>query len=200
MPLRDGPLRVFFVTDIVQCVPNKLDGKSPVAPCETCLKVRRDSKKTIHYIPCLRFKVTSMAVYRPGGLDLTKRFDHTKVMDIADYSDNLTYEINITQGLCRWPIPLRVRRFKPRKTDVTYRRFMDGGAPRFHDTGAFCLADVEKTARQFGEYIECNAFEGLEEAVHGSDDIVKDVFAMIATHYNSLPVSFPFPIPIFCTC
>ena len=174
--------------DVAKCIPNKEDSTSRVAPCETCLKVRRDSKKTIHNIPCLRFKVTSMAIYRPGGLGLTREFTHTMVVDISNFTDNLVYNIEMTQGLCRDPVRLRVRRFQPKNTDVSVRRYMDGGRPKTQDVGAFCLADVEKTAKEFNEYLERNALEGLEEAVKGSDDIVKDVFAMIASHYQSLSV------------
>ncbi|KAL2134561.1 hypothetical protein VTI74DRAFT_11455 [Chaetomium olivicolor] len=171
----------------VRCIPNKQDANSPIAPCETCLRVRRDSKKTIHFIPCLRFKVTSMVANRPGGLGYTKRFDHTKVVNVTDYVDNLIYDIEMTQGLCRPPVRLRVRRFKPNDTDVSHRWYLDSGTLKKQDLGAFCLVDVERTARDFNEYIARNALEGLSEAVKGSDDIVKDTLAMIVRHCSSLP-------------
>ncbi|GAB1314809.1 Zn(2)-C6 fungal-type domain-containing protein [Madurella fahalii] len=170
----------------VRCVPNKFDS-SPLAPCETCLNVHRDSKKTIHYIPCLRFKVTLVLIYRPGYLELTRRFDHTKVMDVADYPDDRVYDILIDQGLCANPVRLRVRRFVPREGDVLCRRYVDNGVPKEQYIPPFCLADSEKTARQFKEYIYRNALAGLAEAVKTSDDIVKDIFAMIAKHCSSLP-------------
>ncbi|KAK3906363.1 hypothetical protein C8A05DRAFT_40787 [Staphylotrichum tortipilum] len=170
----------------VRCIPNKEDSTSRVAPCETCLKVRRDSKKTIHNIPCLRFKVTSMSIYRPGGLGLTREFTYTMVVDVPGSRDNLIYNIEMTQGLCRDPVRLCVRRFQPKDTDISYRRYMDDGRPKKQDAGAFCLADVERTAKEFNAYLERNALEGLEEAVKGSDDIVKDVFVMIAAHYKFL--------------
>lgn len=168
-------------------MPNKLDS-SPLAPCETCLNVHRDSKKTIHYIPCLRFKITSALVYRPGGLNLTRRFDHTKVVDVADYPDNQVYDILIDHGLCANPVRVRVRRFVPRDGDVLCRRFVDNGVPKEQHVEPFCLADAEKTAREFKEYIYHNALAGLTEAVKASDDLVRDVFAMIAKHCSSLPV------------
>ncbi|KXX81455.1 hypothetical protein MMYC01_201763 [Madurella mycetomatis] len=170
----------------VRCVPNKSDS-SPLAPCETCLNVHRDSKKTIHYIPCLRFKVTLVLIYRPGYLELTRRFDHTKVMDIADCPDDTVYNILVDHGLCANPVRLRVRRFEPKEGDVLCRRYVDNGVPKEQYIPPFCLADSEKTARQFKEYIYHNALAGLAEAVKTSDDIVKDIFAMIAKHCSSLP-------------
>lgn len=174
-------------TEMAQCVPNKSDS-SPLAPCETCLNVHRDSKKTIHYIPCLRFKVTLVLIYRPGYLELTRRFDHTKVMDIADCPDDTVYNILMDHGLCANPVRLRVRRFEPKEGDVLCRRYVDNGVPKEQYIPPFCLADSEKTARQFKEYIYRNALAGLAEAVKTSDDIVKDIFAMIAKHCSSLPV------------
>ena len=173
---------------MTKCVPNEVD-KGPFAPCLTCLKVRRDSKKILHDVPCIRFKVASMAVYRPGGLDYTQRFDHTKVVDITDYSDDAFYDIEITQGLCRHPMRLHVRRFNPKRTDVTYRRYMDGDTHKTQDTGAFCLANVEETAKGFSRYIDYNALEGLERATKSSDGIVQAMFKMVASHCRSLPVS-----------
>ncbi|KAL2268902.1 hypothetical protein VTJ83DRAFT_3748 [Remersonia thermophila] len=167
----------------VRCVPNK---QNPLDPCETCLMVRRDTKKTIHHLPCLRFKVTSMTLYRPGGLGLTGRFDHTQIADIPGCSDAV-FVIDIAQGLCSHPLRVKVRRFTPWETDVTCRRYVHGGVARSQDVGAFCLADIETTAKEFGEYVERYAFSGLVEAFRGSDSIVQDVFSMIAKHYSSLP-------------
>ena len=147
--------------------------------------------KTIHHIPCIRSKVTSMAVYRPGGLNLTRQFDHNTVMDIASDADDAIYGIQMEQGLCRQPFKFRVRRFRPRETDIVHRRFMDGGRPVRQDAGAFCLADVEATARDFKHYIDRNALAGLTEAAKDSDPIVRDVFGMIVKHCASLPVSPP---------
>ncbi|KAL2016172.1 hypothetical protein VTK56DRAFT_4112 [Thermocarpiscus australiensis] len=170
----------------VRCVPNKLDSSSPLAPCETCLKVRRNSKKTIHNIPCLRFRVTSIVIYRAGGLDLTKRFTHTQVMDIAEYPDNIIYDIEVTQGLSQDPVRLRVRRFCPTPTDIEYRRYVENGIAKQQAVGPFCLASVEQTAEDFRRYIDRNALAGLAESVKNSDELVKDTFAMIAKHCISL--------------
>ncbi|KAK4100174.1 hypothetical protein N658DRAFT_428222, partial [Parathielavia hyrcaniae] len=164
----------------VRCVPNKQDSKNPFAPCETCLRVRRDTRKTIHNIPCFRFKVTSMVVYRPGGLGLTKRFSHTKVADVPGTS--AIYDIEVEQGLCRRPLRLQVRYFQPQETDRMDWMYMDNGKHMTKQTGSFCLADVEKTARYFNRYLDENCLDGLEQAAEGSDETVGDVFMMIARY------------------
>lgn len=160
--------------------------------------MRRDSKKTIHNLPCLRYKVTSIVTYRPGGLGLTKRFTHTKVVDVTEYTDNIIYEIQMMQGLCREPVRLQVRRFRAKDTDILDRKYVDNGIPRVQRIEPFCLADVKQTAREFEEYIWRNAIEGLTEAVKDSDGIVREVFAMVARHcawLNSHPVRILSPMP-----
>ncbi len=132
-----------------------------------------------------------MAVYRPGGLNLTRQFDHNTVVDIASEADGASYGIEMEQGLCRQPFQFRVRRFRPRETDIVHRRYMDGGLHVKQDAGAFCLADVEATARDFKNYIDRNALGGLTETAKDSDPIVRDVFGMIVKHCESLPVSPP---------
>jgi hypothetical protein len=82
---------------------------------------------------------------------------------------------------------LEVRRFEPKEGDILHRKYMDGGLPKAQDLPPFCLADVKQTAKTFREYIECNARSGLQAAAD-SDGIVKDAFAMLATHYDSLDV------------
>ncbi|KAL2261678.1 hypothetical protein VTK26DRAFT_3640 [Humicola hyalothermophila] len=170
----------------VRCIPNKQDDQNPLAPCETCLKVRRDSKKTIHNLPCLRFKVTSITTYRAGGLCLTERFSHTKIADIVDCADHAIYDVEVAQGLCRNPVRLRVRRFRPRTTDVLNRKYVDNGLPKEQLIEPFCLADTEMAAKDFENYVDRNAIEGLTEAVKHSDDIVQQVFGMIARYCTPL--------------
>jgi hypothetical protein len=130
-----------------------------------------------------------MAVYRSGGLGLTKRFSHTKVVDIP--GDNRIYNIEVEHLFCRRVLRLQVRRFKPEEGDKTDWTYMEGGKSKTQPTGEFCLADVEKTARDFNRHINDHYIDGLEQAVERSDDIVKNVFAAIASHCRSETVRHP---------
>lgn len=96
----------------------------------------------------------------------------------------------MTQGLCKMPVTLRVRRFNPRDGDEINRLWRDRtGTLKEQLLQPFCLADVEKTAKQFKKYIEENALDGLEEAAKGSDDIVRETFRMIANECRGTAVS-----------
>jgi len=181
----------------IRCHPNPLDPHNRDAPCQSCLAFSKDSKKTIHNIPCIRDKIIGIRIFRAGGLNLTKRFTHIQVVDV-DVSDQLgpKRRVQMVQGLCnepkvvvrlcKAPIILDVRRFKPAPTDINERRYVANGYPASQPLQPFCLVNVESTAAQFNQYITANALLGLEEAVEKSDDIVKRTFAMIAERCRSL--------------
>lgn len=183
-----------------KCHPNPLDPHNRDAPCQSCLAFSKDSKKTIHNIPCIRDKIIGIRIFRAGGLNLTKRFTHIQVVDV-DVSDQLgpKRRVQMVQGLCnepkvvvrlcKAPIILDVRRFNPAPTDINERRYVANGYPAVQPLQPFCLVNVESTAAQFNQYITANALLGLEEAVEKSDDIVKRTFAMIAERCRSLTVS-----------
>lgn len=171
-----------------QCEPNEADQENPLAACKTCLKVDKTSKKTIHNIPCLRFKLTSVVIYRAGGLQLTERFTHTEVKDVASFGP--TFEMKMSQGLCRKPVTLRIREFVPKQGDVLHRKFAsNGGDKSIVEIPPFCLQDVGKTAKDFTQYILANSLDGLEEAGMGEPEIVRRTLAMIRRHCQELPVS-----------
>jgi len=173
---------------IHQCEPNEADQDNPLAACKTCLKVDKTSKKTIHNIPCLRFKLTSVVIYRAGGLRLTERFTHTEVKDVASFGPII--EMKMSQGLCCEPITLRIREFVPRQGDVLHRKFTSSGGVKSNmEIPPFCLQDVEKTAKDFTQYILANSLDGLEEAGREEPEIVRRTLAMIRRHCQELPVS-----------
>lgn len=183
-----------------QCHPNPLEPHNRDAPCQSCLAFSKDSKKTIHNIPCLRDKIIGIRIFRAGGLNLTKRFTHTQVVDV-DVSDQwgparrvemvqgLCNEPKVVVRLCKAPIVLEVRRFNPAPTDINERRYVANGYPAVQPLQPFCLVNVESAALQFNHYINANALHGLEEAVEKSDDIVKRTFAIIAEKCRLLTVS-----------
>lgn len=182
-----------------KCHPNPSEPNNRDAPCQSCLAFSKDSKKTIHNIPCIRDKIIGIRIFRAGGLNLTKRFTHTQVVDIdkrdqwgpvrqVKMVQGLCNEPKVVVPLCKAPIVLQVRRFNPAPTDINERRYVANGYPAVQPLQPFCLVNVEKAAAQFNSYINANAVHGLEEAVEKSDEIVKRTFAIIAEKCHELTV------------
>ncbi|KAK3685373.1 hypothetical protein B0T22DRAFT_215678 [Podospora appendiculata] len=164
-----------------RCKPNPYEPFNPSEPCATCLEFSKISKKTIHNVPCHRERLISITTFRAGELNLTTRFTHRQVKNVGDFADSRIHIIEMTQGLCKTPVILRVRRFRQAPGDVLHRKYIDRfGKSREHQLAPFCLADIEKTAKEFKQYIEENALSGLAEAAKDSDEIVRGTFSMIA--------------------
>lgn len=132
--------------------------------------------------------MTSTVFYRPGGLNLTRRWVGTQVKDVGDWADGTVLEIHMAQGLAPTPMILSVRRFIPAEGDVLVRRWVDNGVAKEHVLPPYALADIRKTAVAFEKYLREHAFEGLSEAVKDSDELIKRTYNMAFMHYNSLPV------------
>lgn len=170
-----------------QCIPNKDNPDDRDAPCLTCLSVSK-TKKTIHNSLCFRLDVTTIVLYRSGGLKLTRRWEGTQLKDVGDWADDNIRVIQMAQGLCSTPVTLRVRRFNPNEGDVLVRRWVDNGVAETQDLPPYALADIHETATAFEAYLRNHALEGLTEAVRGSDELIERTYAMIFNHYYQLPV------------
>ncbi|KAL1877577.1 hypothetical protein VTK73DRAFT_8566 [Phialemonium thermophilum] len=170
----------------VRCIPNEENPADPKAPCQTCLRVSQ-TKKVIHNCPCMRFRLPSIVLYRPGGLNLTCRWEGTQVKNVDSWADSSTLVIDMAQGLCRKPMTIRVRRIRPQAGDVLSRFWVHDGECRAQELPPYALADVHETADQFQKYLKEYAFDLLTESVKDSDEYIRYTYSMVDIHYHSLP-------------
>lgn len=142
------------------------------------------SEKVIHRWICVRtHTVSSIRITRPGGLGLTRRWEGTKMVDIPDLAaDSATRTIHMLQGLSRQPMVVKVRKFRPKDGDITYREWEHHGVVKTVDLEPYCLADIVSTADYFGKYLRDTAFKGLQDASYGSCALVQETFRMVGEH------------------
>lgn len=116
------------------------------------------------------------------------------MVDVADFAADgaaAPRTIHMLQGLSRQPIVVRVRKFRPRDGDVTYRQWEHNGVAKRLDLEPYCLADIAATADYFGKYLRDTAFQGLQEASHASCELVRDTFRMVGRRVERLVGSRP---------
>ncbi|KAH8879556.1 hypothetical protein GQ53DRAFT_834024 [Thozetella sp. PMI_491] len=173
----------------VRCTPNPDNPNDPDMPCQTCLAVDMSTKKAIHQLPCLRYRLQNIIMHRSGGLGITNRFKHTELVDLFDYADPHVRTLEISQGICKNPIRVIVRRFKASGDDNLSRVVAVDmmNRPIAYPLAPFCLSDVELTASDFKKYLNDNALEGLVDSTERSEDFIKATYRMIVQHYLSLP-------------
>ncbi|KAM0254399.1 hypothetical protein ACHAQJ_006802 [Trichoderma viride] len=141
------------------------DGDSQ-GDCLGCRSFSKTSKKTIHRMPCYRGKITDAVLFRSGGLELTKRWKGTEMKDVGDRIDPRDIRtIAFTLGICATPIEVNVTAFRAQTGDVIARFWTvpggEHGVRKSKDLATYCLADIQKTAVYYKEYIEKHAIDVL---------------------------------------
>ena len=149
------------------------------------------SKKVIHRIPCLRYKLTEAVLHREGGLNLTLRWESNSLQlhNVGDWVNAETRAIKLTLGICDVPIDLTVRKFHPRDGDVLHRHWVDGCIKKKKMLEPYALADVSSFAKYFRQYVAKHASESVLKLVQESDSLIKNTYEMAGRHYRILSVS-----------
>ncbi|KAI5865233.1 hypothetical protein GGS23DRAFT_594776 [Durotheca rogersii] len=163
----------------LKCKPDPENPKEE--DCLTCRGVKLESKKVIHRLPCLRWKLAEIVLFRDGGLDLTKRWTGVKMKDLGprDWDGSELRRVKITIGCPAFPLQLTVRKFHPNSLDVTWKHWVDskGNKKRF-DIQPFALADIRKTAYEYDEYVYMYARLAVREYSRNErvDTLVRETY------------------------
>ncbi|KAI2470804.1 hypothetical protein F4781DRAFT_429983 [Annulohypoxylon bovei var. microspora] len=160
--------------------------------CLSCRKINLDSKKVIHRLPCLRWKLAEVILFRDGGLGLTQRWTGVKMKDLAprDWVGDRVRTITVTIGCRKAPLELSVRKFTPNSTDVTWKCWVDGQGNKItFDVQPYALANIWETARMYQRYIYQNAriamAEYADDTGHQVDMLVRKTYrAALDCHRN----------------
>ncbi|KAJ8108588.1 hypothetical protein ONZ43_g6378 [Nemania bipapillata] len=172
----------------IRCIPDP--GKPETENCVCCRKVLvLETKKVIHRIPCLRWNLNEVVLFRAGGLGFTKRWSGLCVENIAssDWADErvITIGVCVSTLLCD-PIPLKVRKFKPNNTDIQHRilKVTDTDPPVKVPVPSYALADVDATSEEYRCFVKQNAEEAIRRFVADPtvSDCVRRTFAVALRH------------------
>ncbi|KAI1102540.1 hypothetical protein F4804DRAFT_312836 [Jackrogersella minutella] len=146
--------------------------------CLTCGKINLESKKVIHRLPCLRWKLAEVVLFRAGGLNLTKRWDGVKMKDLGprDWVNEQVRVIKVTIGCRQIPLELSVRKFKPINGDVIRKYWVDAkGEKRSYEVEPYALADIMQTSKEYQIYVYTYARTAISEYATDIDNNVDEV-------------------------
>lgn len=166
----------------------------------------QNSKKVLHDIHCVRWRLNEMSLYRHGGLNLTKRWSGTIIKDFALWNGDNVHEIEMKifyssamhqYDLCPVPVKLRVRRFTPEANDVLVRKWSkpsvdENGAPtmeKFYvELPPYALLDANEAADTLRDYFARNTMHAMANVAYSSIPVIRHHMEALIRHYYSLAV------------
>ncbi|KAI1454221.1 hypothetical protein F4805DRAFT_461012 [Annulohypoxylon moriforme] len=168
------------------------DSENEDGECLKCRNVNLESKKVVHRLPCLRWKLAEVTLYRNGGLGLTKRWSGVKMKDLGprDWENDQIRTITVVIGCRKAPLKLSVRKFRPANGDVTWKHWVDEqGIKRRIDIEPYALANIWETSQQYSKYVTTYALIAMAEYIddpnHHVDDLVTKTYnAALECHRN----------------
>ncbi|KAI0013403.1 hypothetical protein F4779DRAFT_563429 [Xylariaceae sp. FL0662B] len=140
----------------IRCETNPLD---KYGTCLTCLKV---SSVKIWRMPCLRYKITDVKLFKPGqvkGYEWTRRWVEGIADDISQWASPETRTVQVSEGYTEQPVELRVRQFVPQDGDALDRTWVHDGARRVARIPAYAIVNLEEAKGAYSNYIK----QGLPE-------------------------------------
>ncbi|KAH9996735.1 hypothetical protein F4779DRAFT_631537 [Xylariaceae sp. FL0662B] len=163
----------------IKCKPDPENPKT--LRCLNCRLLNQESKKVVHRIPCLRYKLTEIVLFREGGLGLTQRWNGVKMKDLGprDWDGGRERPLKITIGKFKCSFELVVRKFKPLPTDITWRNWVDRSKTlKRIEIEPYALANITKTAKEYKSYVYVNAQPALRQYVKNPkvDELVRKTY------------------------
>jgi len=156
-----------------------IDEDNPRGICRTCMTV---SNKKVHYLPCLRYRLTECTLYRTGkapGLEFTFRWPVMRLKDITDWESSNLRTVLIKSDVCDVPFKLVVRRFIPiPHKDSVHRSWLDyrNGVKKFKETTPYAVVNMKNAVQDMKKYIAENVFGCMDYFLRGSDQLVKETY------------------------
>jgi len=169
-----------------------IDKENPKGVCVTCQTI---SGQKVHYLPCLRYKLTESILYRTGkgpGLEFTFRWPVMKLKDIDAWASSEVRTILVESDVCPVPLQLSVRKFVPiLGRDSLHRSWMDHkkGIKKTKEIEPYAIVDMQKAVQDMRDYIGNNVFPCMDFFLKGSDKLVKETYQFARRHMQRTDVS-----------
>ncbi|KAI1142703.1 hypothetical protein F5Y05DRAFT_127805 [Hypoxylon sp. FL0543] len=134
----------------IRCETNEADKHGS---CLTCLKV---SNVKVWRMPCLRYKITDVKLFKPGnvkGYEWTRRWIEGIPDDISNWASSETKRVKVTEGYTEQAVELRVRQFIPQDGDKLERSWVYEGTRRIVKIPPYAIVNLEEAKNTYNAYI-----------------------------------------------
>ncbi|KAI1409767.1 hypothetical protein F5Y13DRAFT_87992 [Hypoxylon sp. FL1857] len=153
----------------IRCETNEAD---KTGSCLTCLKV---SNVKVWRMPCLRYKITDVKLFKPGnvkGYEWTRRWIEGIPDDISNWASSETKRVKVTEGYTEQTVELRVRQFIPQDGDKLERSWVHEGTRRNVKIPPYAIVNLEEAKNTYTTYIKQWLPECCKKVLSGKDKLL----------------------------
>ncbi|KAI0486064.1 hypothetical protein F4859DRAFT_511064 [Xylaria cf. heliscus] len=146
--------------------------------CLTCLRV---SNVKVWRMPCLRYKITDVRLFKPGqvkGHEWTRRWTEGVPDDISHWASTETRKVRVTEGYTEQAVELRVRQFVPQDGDSLERSWVHNGVRKRVIIPAYAIVNLEEAKNAYSSYINRSLPECCKKILLGKDKLLGATYVM----------------------
>ncbi|PMD45949.1 hypothetical protein L207DRAFT_418786 [Hyaloscypha variabilis F] len=167
----------------IRCDP---DPANPRGVCLTCQKVM---KPTLHKLPCLRYKVTDVRLFRDGsyaaGRDWSHRWSSNSMENITHWASSELKSIQVTQDYGPSALTFTVRQFIPVKGDMLHRQWSDGAVTKSVAVPNYAIVDMAAALQVHKDFIINEGPHFFKTALDYNDRLLWDTYSTAIWFSNS---------------
>ncbi|KAH8717224.1 Satratoxin biosynthesis SC3 cluster transcription factor SAT20 [Beauveria bassiana] len=173
-PFRDQNLRqdTAYTRKIGCCIRCRMQrircDKNPDDPDGTCLTCKRVNFAKTGQLPCLRYKIADIALYKSGqvpGFEWTRRWSNEVSDPIDTWASPEIKTIRISEGYSDSVVELQVRQFVPMEGDKLDRTWDYNGEKKSVRIPPFALIDTQKARKAFARHIDASVDDTLKNVI-----------------------------------
>ncbi|KAK8049734.1 hypothetical protein PG994_011464 [Apiospora phragmitis] len=158
----------------IRCETNPVDKQGT---CLTCAKV---SHGKVSRLPCLRYKITDVRLFKPGqikGHEWTRRWQEGVADDISNWASFETRNVGVTEGYTHQPVVLRVRQFVPQEGDSLERTWVYNGVRRSVRIPAFAIVNLEEARSAYEDHLTRGVKDFCRNVVSSKHKLIWGTYA-----------------------
>ncbi|KAH8675648.1 hypothetical protein BX600DRAFT_179924 [Xylariales sp. PMI_506] len=147
----------------------------------TCLTCSKVSNVKVWRVPCLRYKITDVKLFKPGpvtGHEWTRRWVEGIADDIALWASSETRNVCVTEGYTSRPVVLRVREFIPQDGDVLERSWFHRGEKKSVTVPPFAIVNLEEAKAAYTNHINERTKECCQRVISHKDKLILATYAL----------------------
>ncbi|KAK3325012.1 hypothetical protein B0H66DRAFT_470400 [Apodospora peruviana] len=155
-----------------------VDPKAPNGCCRTCLEVARTR---LHWLPCLRYRITDAQVLDHGICPRptwTTRWKKMEIIEIKEWASKKIKTVRITQDVAGLSYELKVRQFVPVEGDSLARKWKTKGIEQEYECTPWAMANMREAGRTLAQFVDRSLGDAVCFYVDESDRLLRNTYLM----------------------